>query len=101
MSLSMVLISTTTFVLQTIPEFQVNGEYVTVYKILDTIDMAAMVFFTFEYLTRLICCPRKLSFLIRNGETQFPCFTVAYIDIKKSFVKYKETKNLFRTINNN
>ena len=66
MSLCMVLISTTTFVLQTVPEFQENGEYPVVYKLLEAMDIIAMVFFIFEYFTRLLCCPKKIAFLTRH-----------------------------------
>ena len=65
MSLSMVLISTTTFVLQTVPEFQENGEYPVVCTLLQVMDLSAMAFFTFEYFIRLLCCPKKIAFLTR------------------------------------
>ena len=65
MSLIMVLVSTMTFVLQTVPEFQENGEYPIVYTLLQVMDLTAMIFFTFEYFTRLLCCPKKIVFLTR------------------------------------
>ena len=61
----MVLISTITFVLGTSPEFEKDGEYPTVHKVLEIVDIGAMYFFTFEFLLRFICCPRKFKFLTR------------------------------------
>lgn len=75
MSLSMVLISTLTFILQTIPELQENGEYPIAYKLLQVMDISAMVFFIFEYFIRLLCCPKKIAFLTRFSiyKRKFSC----------------------------
>ena len=64
-SLSMVLISTTTFILQTNPELENNKEYPIVYTILTTTDTIVIVSFTIEYLIRLLCCPRKIKFFFK------------------------------------
>ena len=61
-SLSMVLISTTTFILQTQPELEDDSQYPVIYYVLTTTDTVVIVFFTIEYLIRLICCPRKIKF---------------------------------------
>ena len=66
-SLSMVLVSTITFVLSTIEELQVNEEGViefpVIVTVIEVIDYVVSVFFTFEYFLRLIVSPRKIKFI--------------------------------------
>ena len=53
MSLAIVVISTITFVLQTIPEFgDEDPKYPQVGAVLEAIDTISVVFFTVEYFTR-------------------------------------------------
>ena len=61
----MVLISTTTFILQTLPELQDDSEYPTMVKALRITDQVAIGFFTIEYLVRLLNSPKKLKFIIK------------------------------------
>ena len=63
--MAMVLISTTTFILQTLPELQDDGEYPIMVKALNITDKVAIGFFTIEYLMRLLNSPKKFKFLIR------------------------------------
>ena len=65
-SLGMVILSTLTFIISTMEEFQAMdkgvSEYTTIVVILDYIDTFVIVFFTFEYFIRFICAPRKWRF---------------------------------------
>ena len=66
-SLSMVLLSTITFVVSTIDELQMNEEgfveYPTVVFILEMMDNFVVIFFAIEYLIRLVISPRKFKFI--------------------------------------
>ena len=66
-SLSMVLVSTVTFIISTADELQEddNGEiaFPTIVFIMEIIDNFVIVFFSIEYLVRLIICPNKIKFL--------------------------------------
>ena len=65
-SLSMVLLSTLTFIISTAEELQedVNGiiEYPMVVYVIDIIDNCVIVFFTAEYVVRFIISPNKWKF---------------------------------------
>ena len=61
----MVLISTTTFILQTLPELQDDDEYPIMFMALNITDKVVIGFFTIEYLVRLFNAPKKLKFLFR------------------------------------
>ena len=67
--ISVIFISTLTFVVSTFEELQVkeneDPSHPLVMKILDIIDIVAFAIFTIEYLTRLLCCPRFLKFFIK------------------------------------
>ncbi len=62
----MVILSTLTFIISTMKEFQAmdsgQTEYTAVVVILDHVDTLVIVFFTLEYLVRFICSPRKWRF---------------------------------------
>ena len=58
-SLSAVIISTITFILQTSLDVTDNK---IVAKLLSIIDDVTIMFFTVEYILRFFCCPRKLRF---------------------------------------
>merc|ERR1719237_264598 len=66
-SLSMVLVSTITFVLATIEELQEDEEgqsdYPVIVAIIALIDNFVIIFFTIEYIIRLIVCPNKTKFI--------------------------------------
>ena len=66
-SLSMVIVSTVTFVVSTVEELQEDSsgqvEYPIILAIIEYIDNFVVIFFTFEYFLRLIVSPRKLKFL--------------------------------------
>ena len=66
-SLFMVVVSTFTFVLSTIEELQEseegNSDYPVVVQVIEVVDHVVVIFFTFEYLIRLIVCPRKVKFM--------------------------------------
>ena len=67
----MVLVSTITFVLSTIEEFQMPTEsevgvvvkYQVVISVIEVIDHVVVIFFTLEYLLRLVVSPRKIKFV--------------------------------------
>ena len=63
----MVVVSTFTFVLSTIEELQESEEgksdYPLVVQVIDVVDHIVVIFFTFEYLARLIVCPKKVKFM--------------------------------------
>ena len=61
-SLSIVLLSTFTFILQTLPELEDERYYPRVVRVLRAIDDAAVIFFTIEYLLRFACSPKKWRF---------------------------------------
>ena len=66
-SLSMVLISTVTFIISTAEELQEDAdgaiEYHWLAYIIDLTDNFVVVFFSLEYLIRLIICPNKFKFI--------------------------------------
>ena len=66
-SLSMVLISTVTFIISTAEELQEDGDGIIAYPmvvfVIDMIDNFVVVFFSIEYLIRLVICPNKLKFM--------------------------------------
>ena len=66
-SLSMVLISTFTFIISTIDELQYNEqgevEFPLLLQIINVIDVITVAFFTIEYFVRLACSPRKMKFM--------------------------------------
>lgn len=73
-SLFVVVVSTGTFVLGTLEEFQEpeDGNYddgverfETVIVILGVIDTICVTYFTLEYVIRFLCSPRKLHFLVQ------------------------------------
>ena len=75
MSLSVVLLSTVTFILQTLPDFEDDSKYPVIVLILEIIDDAAVVFFTLEYVIRFMCSPRKWRFFKRsNIKYKFSCY---------------------------
>ena len=77
-SLFMVVVSTFTFVLSTIEELQVSEEgtdYPLIVSIIDIIDHIVVIFFTFEYLVRLIVCPRKIKFM-KNAMNTVDLFAI-------------------------
>ena len=69
-SLFVVLVSTVTFVASTAEELQVdeNGvqKHPTITAAIDYVDLGIVIFFSWEYATRLICCPNKLKFFIEK-----------------------------------
>ena len=66
-SLSMVLVSTITFVLATIEELQEDEEgksdFPIIVAIIHLIDNFVIIFFTVEYILRLLICPVKKKFV--------------------------------------
>lgn len=66
-SLSMVLLSTITFVLATMEELQEdeNGvtEFPVIVLIIQLLDNFVIIFFTLEYFLRLVVCPNKTKFI--------------------------------------
>ena len=66
-SLTMVLISTFTFIISTIDELQENDDgkvdLPILLKIINVVDVITISFFTLEYFIRLACAPRKLKFV--------------------------------------
>ena len=66
-SLTMVLISTVTFIVSTIDELQTDEhgmvEFPLLLNIIGIIDHFSIGFFTIEYLMRVTCSPRKLKFI--------------------------------------
>ena len=66
-SLSMILLSTITFIISTADELQQdakgNVEFPTVVFIIDMLDNFVIIFFSLEYVMRLLVCPRKIKFL--------------------------------------
>ena len=52
LSLAIVVVSTITFVIQTIPELGEDPEYPEVVTVLEAIDTISVIFFTIEYFTR-------------------------------------------------
>ena len=67
LSLFMVLLSTLTFVISTADELQMDEEgyveFPTIVFVIEIMDNFVVIFFSIEYFTRLIICPRKLKFL--------------------------------------
>ena len=59
-SLTMVIISTITFVISTIEEFQ---EFPIIGIVIEYIDTFTVFFFTLEYAVRIICSPLKFKFM--------------------------------------
>jgi len=63
------MLSTITFIISTADELKEdaegNVEYPTVVYIIDLLDNFVTIFFSLEFLTRAIVCPRKLKFLKR------------------------------------
>ena len=62
------IISTLTFIIQTFPGFQADDpleqqEYPAVVRALALTDVAAIYFFTLEYLVRFLCAPQKWRFV--------------------------------------
>ena len=70
-SLSMVLISTVTFIISTAEELQEDAdgsiEYHWLAYIIDLTDNFVVVFFSLEYMIRLIICPNKFKFIKVNN----------------------------------
>ena len=65
-SLSMVLVSTATFILSTMNELRDEEglfEYSTITSFIEVIDTFVVIFFTVEYGLRLLVCPSKIKFL--------------------------------------
>ena len=62
-SLSMVLISTVTFIISTAEELQKDEkgrvDFPRIVLVIDLIDNFVVIFFTLEYLVRLVVCPNK------------------------------------------
>ena len=89
----MVLLSTITFVLQTLPDFEEGStEFPIIVAILTKIDEAAVIFFTIEYLTRFICCPKKWRFFRRLGfRNMNPVFYKNAFVIKTEIINFYES----------
>ena len=77
-SLSMVLVSTITFVLATIEELQEDEEgqtdYPVIVAIIHLIDNFVIIFFTIEYILRLLICPVKKKFVKDTMNMVMPFF---------------------------
>ena len=58
----MVVLSTLTFIISTMEEFQAldagESEFTAVVIVLDYIDTFVIIFFTLEYVIRFVCAPR-------------------------------------------
>ena len=69
-SLSIVLISTATFVASTAEELQIDSDGVEkhpqINAAIEYLDLGVVIFFTWEYLARLVCSPNKLRFFIEK-----------------------------------
>ena len=66
-SLSMVILSTVTFIISTAEELQdVSGDATisAIVFVIDVIDNFVALFFTLEYIIRLVICPRTIKFFI-------------------------------------
>ena len=63
----MVLVSTLTFIVSTADELQKDNEgnvdFPLILYIIEIIDDFVVIYFTFEYLVRLIICPMKMRFI--------------------------------------
>ena len=63
----MVLISTVTFIISTAEELQEDEQghtdYPTIILVIEMIDNFVIVFFSLEFVIRLVICPRKVKFL--------------------------------------
>ena len=78
-SLSVVLISTFTFVLQASQEATEDNMFL---KILETVDVLAVMFFTLEYVVRLACAPKKWRFVKTTANlVDFVAITPFYITL--------------------
>ena len=66
-SLSMVILSTITFIISTADELQVDEtgemEWPVIVFIIELTDNFVIVFFTLEFLVRLLICPNKIKFM--------------------------------------
>ena len=66
-SLSMVILSTITFIISTADELQTDEKgqiaFPTIVTIIEWVDNFVIVFFSIEYLARLVLCPNKIKFL--------------------------------------
>ena len=78
-SLSMVLVSTITFVLATIEELQEDEEgqsdYPVIVAIIHLIDNFVIIFFTIEYILRLLICPVKKKF-VKDTMNMVDCWPI-------------------------
>ena len=78
-SLSMVILSTATFVVSTAEEMQGSPRAI---KIIDWIDLGAVVFFSFEYFTRFLLAPHKLRFFLdKMNLVDLLCLIPFYISL--------------------
>ena len=104
-SLAMVLVSTITFVLSTIEEFQMPTEsevgvvvkYQVVISVIEVIDHVVVIFFTLEYLLRLVVSPRKIKF-VKNTMNLVDLlailpFYVSFVYIQSIFYCYRISLN--------
>ena len=66
-SLSFLFISTLTFIVSTVEEFSAassdQSSYSQLWSVCQYVDTFTFIFFTLEYLMRLVCCPKKIKFL--------------------------------------
>jgi len=70
-SLAVVIISTITFIMSTMEEFQIDeetgtSEYPEMTYAIDFVDNSCAVYFAMEYFMRLLCSPKKIKFFL-NG----------------------------------
>ena len=64
LSLSMVMLSTVTFIISTqLIDHKGNVDYPMAVYMIDLMDNVVTIFFSGEFMTRLVICPRKLKFI--------------------------------------
>ena len=54
------------FQLKLLKDYDAEAPYTLQMQIIDTIDIATVAFFTFEYFVRLSVCPNKVSIYLYN-----------------------------------
>ena len=95
-SLSMVVVSTITFILSTVEELQQDEEgnikYPNIAFTIELIDSFIVIFFTIEYFLRLVICPNKLRFLKDR---------VTKSDATNKQIKYFKKRTQRKCINHN
>ena len=99
----MIVLSTITFIISTADELQKdengNLEFPLVVYMIELLDNFVTIFFSAEFLTRLIICPRKYRILVNSRTCQtFPIFILPMMNHQTLYIFFLKENKVFEKV---